>query len=141
MKNLGLIIFGTLAVVLIGMAVWQLMWMSDVVDNYDAAKYLKRPDLKVNIEENTFQDQGATVIPDHPAEEEATVVPEGSTHVAGEEVTDIAVKESQAVLNKPESTIKDADRNDRAPSRNEQVTIRPGRLIHKESPLIFPHLQ
>ena len=52
MKKLSIIILVTIAVVLVGMAVWQLMWMSDVVDNYDAATYTKRPDPKVNMEEN-----------------------------------------------------------------------------------------
>ena len=125
MKKLSIIILVTIAVVLVGMAVWQLMWMSDVVDNYDAATYTKRPDPNVNIEENTFQDKGAhAVIPDQPAEEEATVVPEGPSYADSEEVTGISVKESQAVLDKPDSTIKDAERNDLEPSGNAQVTIR-----------------
>lgn len=125
MKKLSIIILVTIAIVLVGMAVWQLMWMSDVVDNYDTAKSTKRPDPKVNIEENTFQNKGAhAVITDQPAEEEATVVPDGPSYVDSKEVTGISVKESQTVLNKPQDTIKDADRNNVAPSGNGQVTIR-----------------
>jgi hypothetical protein len=125
MKKLSIIMLVAIAGVLVGMAVWQLKWMSDVVDNYDAAQYTKRPDPKVNIEENTFQDKGThTVTPDQPAEEEAAIVPDGPSHADSEDVTGLAVKEAQAVLDSPDSTIKDADSNDPEASGNGQITIR-----------------
>jgi len=141
MKNLSFIILGTIAVVLIGLAVWQVMWMSDVVDNYDATKSYNVPDLKNNIKDDKFQDKGTNaVITDQPAEEEVetmldspriklkqeeqvTVVPDQPSNIDSKEVKRISAKELPSVINSPGSKKSDGDRKNIAPLPIEKVTI------------------
>ena len=141
MKNLSFIILGTIAVVLISLAVWQLMWMSDVIDNYDAVKSYNVLDLKNNIKDNKFQDKGPNdVITDQPAEEgavtmldspmiksekeEHATVPDQPSTLDSKEVKSISAKEPPSVINSPGSKKSYGDRKNIASSRNEKVTIR-----------------
>lgn len=141
MKNLSFIILGTIAVVLIGLAVWQIMWMNDVVENYDATKSYNVSDLKNNIKDDKFQDKGINdVITDQPAEEEsgtmldspriklekeeqATVVPDQPSTLDSKEVKSISAKELPSVINSPGIKKSDGDRKNIAPSPIEKVTI------------------
>jgi len=142
MKNLSFIILGTIAVVLIGLAVWQIMWMNDIVDNYDAAKSYDVPDLKNNIKDDKFQEKGINdVITDQPAEEEAgtilespriklkkeeqaTLVPDRPSNIDSKEVKSILAKRPPSIINSPDNKKSDGDRANIAPSHNERVTIR-----------------
>ncbi len=138
MKNLSFIILGTIAIVLIGLAIWQLMWMSDVVQNYDSTTSHNMTDLKRTMKEDKFQDKHTNVvIADKTAEEESetiirnprgnmekedleTVVPERSSTIDNKEVKNVSLKEPPQVG----SEKSEVDRNKIVSSPKEKVNMR-----------------
>ena len=71
MKKFSFIILGTIAIALIGLVVWQLMWMSDVVDNYNGATSKRLPDEKINSRVDEPYDKAAKALNSgQPAEQE-----------------------------------------------------------------------
>ena len=134
--------------VLIGLVTWQLMWMNDVVDNYEANKSYKVPDLKKNIKDDKVHNKGtntlitdqsvvqeAGTILDSPGinmkseidklekEEQLTVVSDRISDVDNKEVKRISANESPSEIHSQGSRQFDGDRQNIAPSRNEKVTV------------------
>ncbi len=125
MKKVSLIIVMTIAVVLIGMAVWQLMWMSTVVNNYNPASPRKRSDPKVNMEKNMFQEKGTVAeITDHPSEQRPAEISNVPSFTDSSQVTDQSVKKSDEVINEPERTIADANRKVSSSLIDDKITIK-----------------
>jgi len=138
MKNVSFIILGTSAVVLMGLAMWQLMWMSDVVNKYDSNRSYKMTDLKNNIKDGKFQDKGTNgVIADKPAEEktetihdnprvnlekeeQVSVVPERSSTLDSKKVKSISAKEQPSASSKKS----DRGRKNITPLSDENESIR-----------------
>jgi hypothetical protein len=134
MKNLSFIILGTIAVVLIGLAMQQLMWMSDVVDNYDATKSYNIPDLKNNMKDNgnndiitgqPFEEETGSIL-DSPRinldkEDQSTVVRDRPSTLDSKEVKSVSVKELPVITDSPDS--KNGDRKIISSSNNEKLTI------------------
>ena len=149
MKKLSIIILVTIAVVLVGMAVWQLMWMSDVVDNYDATKSYRGLEQEVKIKDDKLNENSSdadtayqtaadetdtlmkgpvTAIDSNNEvmmkEEKKADVPDQSSGLESKEAKNIPVKSSEAVKKNRENIILDADSKKIAPSQNEKITIK-----------------
>jgi hypothetical protein len=149
MKKLSIIILGTIAVLLIGLAAWQLKWMSNVVDNYDATKSykglkqeVKTKDDKLNENSSDADTAYQTAADDTDTLANAPVtatdsnneemvkegkkadVPDQPAGLESKEVKVIPVKSSEAVKENRENIIIDADSKKSAPSQNEKITIK-----------------
>ena len=149
MKNISFIILGTIAVVLTGLAVWQLMWMSDVVDNYDATKSYEGLEQEVKIKGVTLQEDSSedetayrTAVDENDTltnspvtvtdfnnvkmviEEEKADVPDQPSGLENKEVRNIPVKSSEAVTTNRENIIMKSDSKKNEASRNEKITIK-----------------
>ena len=146
MRQIRFIILGTIAVVLIGLVAWQLMWMNDVVNNYEANKSYSVPDLKNNIKDDKFHNKGTnTFIADQSGEEEVGAIP-GSPRISKKSEIDKLEKEEQVVserlsdldsnevkrisaneplleINSQGSRNSDEDIQNIAPSQNEKVKM------------------
>jgi len=149
MKKLSIIILGTIAVLLIGLAAWQLMWMSDVVDNYDATKSYRGLEQEVKIKDYKLNENSsdADTASQTAADETDTLtngpvtatdsnneemmkgekkadVPDQPSGLESKEVKNIPVKSSESVKKNRENIIMDADSKKSAPSQNEKITIK-----------------
>jgi len=137
MKNLSFIILGTIAVALIGLAVWQLMWMSDVVDNYDAARSYKGSENEVNIKKDKFQDKGTNaVITDQPAEEKAVTVVDSSGIKTKSEIENVDKEEQATVV--PAQPLNSGSKEEKSISANKPHAVS---IKHKSDKPLPPKKQ